>query len=336
MSATRLFHLDNPDEVIELPEGICMLAYRGSIAHGMYTGPDPDSIDDVDLMGFVIAERRHYLGLSEWGSRGTKEIKQGRYDAVFYELRKAFSLLLQGNPNILRMLWLRPEHYLYCPGTAKAIIDNRNLFVGKHIYDAFSGYAHGQLLKMETRDPAELRDYLAVTNELKFRGIHPNHKGDTIPYPDSHDPYHGEGLNAALARDEILLAKMAAYQKKGNNLGYLGDKRKQLVLQHGYDTKNAAHLIRLLRMAIEFLNTGTLQVHRDADAGDLLDIKRGKWTLDQVKQAAEGLFEQARIARDQSSLPEKANRELAEALLVGLLSEVLRLENSLRDSPIRP
>lgn len=33
----------------------------------------------------------------------------------------------------------------------------------------------------------------------------------------------------------------------------MGEKRKQLVAKHGYDTKNASHLIRLLRMGMEFL-----------------------------------------------------------------------------------
>jgi hypothetical protein len=64
--------------------------------------------------------------------------------------------------------------------------------------------------------------------------------------------------------------------------GY-GDKRKQLVLRHGYDSKNAAHLIRLLRMCVEFMKNGELVVSRP-DAAELLDIKAGKWTLEQVKR----------------------------------------------------
>jgi hypothetical protein len=78
-------------------QDIYLLAYRGSIAHGMYIpGSDPNSIDDVDLMGIVIGQPEHYFGLQEWGSRGTKEIKQGKYDVVLYEIRKMFSLLTSG------------------------------------------------------------------------------------------------------------------------------------------------------------------------------------------------------------------------------------------------
>jgi len=42
----------------------------------------------------------------------------------------------------------------------------------------------------------------------------------------------------------------------------MGKKRRELVMRVGYDSKNAAHLIRLLRMGIEFLTEGTMYVER--------------------------------------------------------------------------
>ena len=118
------------------PEGTFWLCYRGSLAHDTSTvGPNAD----IDLMGFAFGEPRHYFGLTEWGSRGTMEIKEGLYDVVFYEIRKAFTLLLQGNPNIFAMLWTGPEATLLTSPAAQRIMDNRHLFAGKHIYDAFAG-----------------------------------------------------------------------------------------------------------------------------------------------------------------------------------------------------
>ena len=70
----------------------------------------------------------------------------------------------------------------------------------------------------------------------------------------------------------------------------MGQKRRELVRRVGYDAKNAAHLIRLLRMGIEFLIEGTMHVER-ADAPELLDIKRGEWPLEKVKAEAERLFQ---------------------------------------------
>lgn len=84
--------------------------------------------------------------------------------------------------------------------------------------------------------------------------------------------------------------------------GYMGEKRKALVEKYGYDTKNASHLVRLLRMGIEFLTDGELHVTRH-DAQELLDIKNGLWTIERVKEEAERLFENAQLAYIHSDLP---------------------------------
>jgi predicted nucleotidyltransferase len=196
---------------------------------------DPNSIDDKDLMGVCIGPEDIYIGLDNWE---TKEVQFEEYDSVCYEFRKFVRLLIKSNPNVLSMLWLAPEHYIYKNWVGDLLIHNRNLFVSKQIYKAYTGYAYSQLKKME------------------------------------------------------------AFNKEG----YMGEKRKQLVEKYGYDTKNAAHLIRLLRMGTEFLNTGELVVLR-YDAPQLLDIKRGLWTLDQVKKEAEYEFKRADAAFDRSVLP---------------------------------
>jgi predicted nucleotidyltransferase len=98
------------------------------------------------------------------------------------------------------------------------------------------------------------------------------------------------------------LKKMEAYSFKG----YMGEKRKKLVDKFGYDTKNAAHLVRLLRMGIEFLNEGELHVHRQ-DAPELLHIKRGGWSLKKVKAEADRLFRRMEAAYDNCTLPAKPN-----------------------------
>jgi uncharacterized protein len=300
-----------------LPDGICLLAYRGSIAHNMYVpGSDPNSIDDVDLMGVAIGTPEHYFGLREWGSRGTREIKRGKWDCVVYEIRKIVALLLQGNPNVMGLLWTKPEHILQCDDAGGALIANRRVFAGKHVYDAFAGYAHDQLEKMTSRDPDELAEYLAITAELKHRGAHPNHAGEKFEAPDRSS---GVSRDVADWPTEKLLTRLRRYQKKGDNIGYMGEKRKRLVLEHGYDAKNAAHLIRLLRMCVEFLGTGELTVYREADREELLSIKRGGWALAEVKALASELFAEALAARDASRLPEGPDREAAERLLVDLV-----------------
>jgi hypothetical protein len=173
---------------------------------------------------------------------------------------------------------------------------------------------------METRDPAELREYLAVTAELKYRGAHPNQIGEHSQEPDRSG---GEARDAANWDTEKLKARLRRYQRKGENIGYMGDKRKQLVLEHGYDSKNAAHLIRLLRMCIEVLTTGEMHVKRP-DAAELIDIKRGKWPLESVKSLSTSLFLEAKAAWEKSELPAAPDRKGAEALLVELVWDHLK------------
>lgn len=100
--------------------------------------------------------------------------------------------------------------------------------------------------------------------------------------------------------------------------GYMGEKRKQLVEKFGYDTKNASHLIRILKMGIEFLVEGNLYVERE-DASQLISIKKGEWTLEQVKREAEKLFNLAQEVYVQSKLPDKPDWERAEKLLMFML-----------------
>jgi hypothetical protein len=171
---------------------------------------------------------------------------------------------------------------------------------------------------METRDPAELREYMSVTAELEARGLHPNHKGEHRPASLDHPPEYGSWSS------DKLLQRLASYRKKGENIGYMGEKRKSLVLRHGYDAKNAAHCIRLLRMCKEFLVNGRMEVYRTRDAEELLDIKRGKWRLDQVKEQARELFEDIAAARDASPLPDGPDREAVERLLIELIGSKLR------------
>jgi predicted nucleotidyltransferase len=57
--------------------------------------------------------------------------------------------------------------------------------------------------------------------------------------------------------------------------------RAELEAKFGYDTKHAMHLVRLLRMCEEILTTGKVNVRRD-DAADLLRIRAGAWTYEQL------------------------------------------------------
>ena len=108
--------------------------------------------------------------------------------------------------------------------------------------------------------------------------------------------------------------------------GYMGQKRKSLVEKFGYDCKNAAHLIRLLRMGTEFIETGELNVFRKHDAEQLIDIKRGKYKLNDIKEMAEKLFDKADRALEKTALPDRPNVNKAEELLIEIIEGFTNLD----------
>lgn len=116
------------------------------------------------------------------------------------------------------------------------------------------------------------------------------------------------------------LVKMERHAFKG----YMGEKRKALVEELGYDTKSAAHLVRLLTMAIEALTEGELYVNRgNRDAAKLISIKKGEWPLDRVKKEADELFKQARDAYIHSRLPDAPDEQSAQHLLMRIMERTM-------------
>jgi hypothetical protein len=119
---------------------------------------------------------------------------------------------------------------------------------------------------------------------------------------------------------DFELVQLYKEKKRINQSGYMGEKRKSLVREFGFDTKNAAHLIRLLRMCIEFLGDGELRVYR-TDKDELLDIKKGKWSLEKVQKHADDLFVVAREAYVRSPLRPKPDLEKVNKLCIDIIKE---------------
>lgn len=94
------------------------------------------------------------------------------------------------------------------------------------------------------------------------------------------------------------------------------EKRSELEEKFGYDTKHAMHLVRLLRMGVEALTEGVIHVKRD-DAEELLSIRNGAWTYEEIVEYAE---EMDRKVREElyakTSLPKKADIKLAAKLVM--------------------
>ncbi len=102
------------------------------------------------------------------------------------------------------------------------------------------------------------------------------------------------------------------------------DVRYQSTLNHGqgYDAKNMMHTLRLLDMAIEIFRDGELRVLRP-DRDFLLDVKTGKFPLEEVLQMAEERLALLEKFSALSSLPQEVDPAWVSELLVEMREELL-------------
>ena len=83
--------------------------------------------------------------------------------------------------------------------------------------------------------------------------------------------------------------------------------RADLVEKHGYDTKYAMHLIRLLGEGKELIESGHITLPRP-NAKELIAIRHGKYKLREIAEMARQLEAEAMEAQKRSPLPEKVDR----------------------------
>lgn len=89
--------------------------------------------------------------------------------------------------------------------------------------------------------------------------------------------------------------------------------RTDLIEKHGYDTKYASHVIRLGLQGVELQETGKLELPLTGHNREtLLDIKSGKWGLNEVLQAAGDLEDDLKSLVKEGPLQSSADLPVVE------------------------
>lgn len=101
------------------------------------------------------------------------------------------------------------------------------------------------------------------------------------------------------------------------------EKRSELEEKFSYDTKHAMHLVRLLRMGYEALTEGIIKVKRP-DAQELLSIRNGAWTYEQVIEYAEFMKEEVDRAVKLDNLPTSVDSRFVGNLVMQVQDSVWR------------
>lgn len=211
----RAFEAENG---FPLEPHLVVLALMGSHSHGTYMPPEePDAIDDVDLMGFVVPPIEYHLGLPRWEHW---RIQAEELDVVLYSLDKAIRLLLKSNPNIVGLLWLRESEYVHRDATFAMLQQGREIFSSRGAAEAFSGYAMDQLKRMEAFDLDRMAEYESLTALIRAGG----------PLPEVLEADENKLTHIALNwRIELGTLKRFRKLHQEHFSGYMGEKRKTMV-----------------------------------------------------------------------------------------------------------
>lgn len=95
--------------------------------------------------------------------------------------------------------------------------------------------------------------------------------------------------------------------------------RAELECRYGYDTKHAAHLLRLLQTGVEIIQTGQLHVRRQ-NASELVAVIHGALTFDQLADRAATLQTQVSEAMRRCDLPADVDYAFVDDLLISLIT----------------
>ncbi len=268
----------------------------GSQAHGLAT---PDS--DEDSRGVCIPPKVVFFGLSDfeqWESPGG--------DHVIFSLKKFVRLALEANPNIIETLFTEEQDRLFTHPLAESLLSRRTLFLSKQVGVKFGRYAIHQLQKIERHHRWLVCEPPRKPKPAEFGAVS-SENSPRFPDTASERAYRG------------AIKHHRSYQEWRKNRN---PKRAELEARHGYDTKYAMHLCRLLNMGCEILESGEVLVRRP-DAQWLSSVREGALSysglLDWVKQREADLTR----AEAKSALPLEPDRKLAETLMVEITEAYL-------------
>lgn len=113
-------------------------------------------------------------------------------------------------------------------------------------------------------------------------------------------------LFLASSHAQAFLGYAEAQAHKLFNKKPLDTNRSRLVEEHGYDTKYAMHMIRLVQEGCELMETGHITLPRP-NREFLIDIRRGRFNLPELEEQYAGAVEALRWAEHESPLPDRVD-----------------------------
>ena len=318
-----------------LGKHVILLGLAGSYSYGTN-----NEHSDLDVRGITLNRKSDLIGLTQY-----EQYVDDKTDTTIYTFNKMISLLLGCNPNIIELLGLNPEHYLYLNEIGEELLQHKRLFLSKRAIQSFGGYADAQLRRLQNalardsypQSEKEAHMLNSVKNTMyRFNSTyHEFGQGSLNLYIDQavNTEYDTEifmdvNLTHYPLRDyNNMWNEMSNVVRSYDKLGKRNKKKDDVHLN-----KHAMHLIRLFMMAIDILERGEIQTYRVKEHELLMSIRNGAY------QKEDGTFQEdfydlideyeqkLKYASKNTELPEEPDMKAVQEFVMSVNERVVRDE----------
>ena len=311
---------------------ILFQAISGSRSFGLAT-----ENSDTDIRGVYVLPKEDFFGLHY-----IPQISNETNDITYYEIGRLVELLQKNNPNILEIL-ASPEDCIQYKNPLMDLLKPKD-FLSKLCKDTFAGYAISQIKKAKGLNKKilnpiaqERKSILDFCYVLQNQGSIPLKKW----LLENGKVQEKCGYKGIIQHEEANQVSVSSVPKGENRLAYLfcnldaystyckdyreywkwvserNEDRYNVNQNHGqnYDSKNMMHTIRLLQSCEQIFKTNSLNI-RVENRDELLDIKAGNWSYEDVMNKAEDLIKSIEHYHSVSSLPDFPDVEKTTKILV--------------------
>jgi len=300
---------------------LLFLTKTGSHLYGTNT---PES--DEDFVGVFLGNPEYYIGIKnvkeiDCSIKDKDESGKNTKDAVdikVYELRQFLKLAGDVNPNIVELLFAKGKDVVvFNTPEFEEIQNNYHLFINRRVFDSFQGYARQQMKKgiSKAENLSELKGFKNTLLTFNSDRTLAEFRVDLEKHGYKVDDKNIYLKNLTFPLNYFVKKVEKMVEEKLQMTSH----RAKIWEKHGYDTKFFMHLFRLLNEGEDLISKGKLEFPvREKEF--LLDVRKGKFSLEELQKEAEKRFERF-VAHDREKLPKTANWNEIEKLLMKIVKK---------------
>lgn len=318
-----------------LNSNIILLGLGGSYSYGTNI-----ETSDLDIRGIALNSKKEILLGQDF-----EQVTDNTTDTVIYSLKKIIQLLLNCNPNVIELLGLKPEHYLYVSDVGRELLNNKHLFLSKKAIQSFGGYATSQLRRLDNK---AMRTVSQKEQEQHILNSIQNARYSFLEKYHPISAVNGDFVNLYLDKaiqedfdQEIFMDvhlthyPMRDYKEMWNEMNNIVKeyakigKRNQNAATHGKLSKHMMHLLRLNMMCLDILEKGEINTYREKEHDLLMSVRNGDF-LDKNNQPIPEFFELVKeyedkleYAKKYTELPDIPNYEKVNELMSYINEQII-------------